>query len=1062
MLTLTVALLSPAATHAQAPPAPTGLTAAAGAGQVALSWNASSGASYYNLYRGTSPGGEGATPYQAPSPTPGSSTVTIGNNSFVVRGLQGQGNGSILAPFSQYPTVKLITYLNGKTAYGTTFSISGRTDLVTTRTYDGPRFDITRNGVSGLGYVVVTTTYVDSGGQTYTLPFVINLIGLTATNYINTDVTSGSTYYYQVSAVGTDGTEGPRSTEVSATPGPAVLGVSNLTMTPSTIVGGHSATATITLNSAAPQGGASVSLSSSDTTIVGIPSTVPIAQGQLTTTFKVNTTGVASSASPIITASYNTSRSASLNVTPPPAFNTYAYVANMGSATVSVVDLATSNLVSIPVAAGPSAIAVSPNAARVYVSCSSANSVSVIDTKTNSVVSTVAVGTNPKGVAVSPDGRTVVAVNSGAGTVSIIDAATNSVDATTPVGAQPNGVAYSQDGRFIYVTNVMDNSVSVINSFTNRVVATIPVGSAPMGVTALPRGNSVYVANSGSSTISVIDPETQTVIQTIPVASGPTNLAGVADGTELYVTCPAGNTISVLDAVNGVLSQSLSVASQPTGVAVDSSGTLFVVTTQANAQVLVKDVDTNGTGLSAPTTVGNQPVAVAIATEGVPTPYLSQLSSSSAIGGQLTILPNVSDATTDDPTMNYELYVDGILVSSSDTHNPALYWDTEAVTNGSHTLVLRVSTQNNTIGLSQPVTVTTSNVISKVALSLTSFDPEAPSNQLETVTGLISGGGSWTAQVQDGSGNTVASSSGNGATFSATWNGINQTTSTYADEGPYNFVISSANATSSGKAFAKSKKAGTSPPLIIVNGVNNYPEATQRAQLVMATAKSTGTPYKYLIGPDFPTLAKLLKDSNCRYFYFNGHGGTFVNPYNPADGIASDGQVKATSAGYKDDAETGISLGGKGLQVFSHQAYWVVLRSLRGKTPHYYPTIASLGLRYRDQFRFVYLDGCDTGLAIGDGTHDTTSGINDMYDYFGLANAPVEDDGFYFGWKETVSVPQSDPFSFFYWNTRYFNRVGGGKSFYTAFSETLQFSPVDQNIKDVTFGQGSGTATMHP
>ena len=159
-----------------------------------------------------------ATPYQAPSPTPGDYSVVIGNNAFVVRGLQGQGNGSILAPFNLYSTIDLIGYFNGHSAVGMTYSISGRTDLVTTRTYDGPHFDITRNGSSGLGYVVVTCRYTDASGQAYVLPFVIRLTGLTATNYINTDVTSGSTYYYQVSAVGADGTEGPRSSEVSATP----------------------------------------------------------------------------------------------------------------------------------------------------------------------------------------------------------------------------------------------------------------------------------------------------------------------------------------------------------------------------------------------------------------------------------------------------------------------------------------------------------------------------------------------------------------------------------------------------------------------------------------------------------------------------------------------------------------------------------------------------------------------------------------------------------------------------------------------------------------------------
>jgi len=44
------------------PAAPTGLAATAGNAQASLSWAGSSGATSYNLYRGTSPGGESATP----------------------------------------------------------------------------------------------------------------------------------------------------------------------------------------------------------------------------------------------------------------------------------------------------------------------------------------------------------------------------------------------------------------------------------------------------------------------------------------------------------------------------------------------------------------------------------------------------------------------------------------------------------------------------------------------------------------------------------------------------------------------------------------------------------------------------------------------------------------------------------------------------------------------------------------------------------------------------------------------------------------------------------------
>lgn len=44
------------------PSAPTGLTAIAGSGQVSLSWTPSGGATSYNVYRATSPGGEGLSP----------------------------------------------------------------------------------------------------------------------------------------------------------------------------------------------------------------------------------------------------------------------------------------------------------------------------------------------------------------------------------------------------------------------------------------------------------------------------------------------------------------------------------------------------------------------------------------------------------------------------------------------------------------------------------------------------------------------------------------------------------------------------------------------------------------------------------------------------------------------------------------------------------------------------------------------------------------------------------------------------------------------------------------
>src|SRR5215204_1022026 len=88
-------------------------------------------------------------------------------------------------------------------------------------------------------------------------------------------------------------------------------------------------------------------------------------------------------------------------------------------------------------------------------------------------------------------------------TVSVIDSATNTVVATVPVGITPEGVAVTPDGAYAYVANFNNNTVSVIAAATNTVVATVPVGKNPFGTAITPDGAFAYVAND--TTISVID-----------------------------------------------------------------------------------------------------------------------------------------------------------------------------------------------------------------------------------------------------------------------------------------------------------------------------------------------------------------------------------------------------------------------------------------------------------------------------------------------------------------------------------------------------------------------------
>ena len=135
-----------------------------------------------------------------------------------------------------------------------------------------------------------------------------------------------------------------------------------------------------------------------------------------------------------------------------------AYVVNVGSDSVTPIDTVTNtpgaaiSVGSVPLTRTGSR---SPRTARPPTSPTrSSDSVTPIDTATNTPGKAIAVGSGPVGVAVTPDGKTAYVTNSGSASVTPIDTATNTPGAAIPVGVlAPDGVAVTPDGKTVYVTN---------------------------------------------------------------------------------------------------------------------------------------------------------------------------------------------------------------------------------------------------------------------------------------------------------------------------------------------------------------------------------------------------------------------------------------------------------------------------------------------------------------------------------------------------------------------------------------------------------------------------------
>ena len=125
-------------------------------------------------------------------------------------------------------------------------------------------------------------------------------------------------HFWRVRAINAAGTAGPWSTVRRFTPQVATTpaSLSAVSVSPSTVTGGMSATGTVTLTSAAPSGGFAVSLSSS-ASVASVPASVSVAQGATSATFAISTSTVAASTSATITATAGgVVRTATLTVAP--------------------------------------------------------------------------------------------------------------------------------------------------------------------------------------------------------------------------------------------------------------------------------------------------------------------------------------------------------------------------------------------------------------------------------------------------------------------------------------------------------------------------------------------------------------------------------------------------------------------------------------------------------------------------------------------------------------------------------------------------------------------------
>ncbi len=276
----------------------------------------------------------------------------------------------------------------------------------------------------------------------------------------------------------------------------------------------------------------------------------------------------------------------------------YAYILNDSTNTVSVIDTATNTVIATPDVGGTSlhGSAVLPNGNFAYLGVSGTNQVAVVDTVTQAVVATIGGFNQPRGLAALPDSSRVYVANQSAARIDVIDTATNTVTAQialTP-GTTAVALAASPDGSRVYVVQDTANQLRYIDTATDTLnAASVAAGASPSGLAVSPDGATIYVAASGNALVRVFDAATMTQTRTITAANNPLTVAVSPDGATLYVPAIGGNVLHVIEAATGNSIANVPTAAQPAGVSLNPAGTRAYVTSISGNTVTVVDTASN-------------------------------------------------------------------------------------------------------------------------------------------------------------------------------------------------------------------------------------------------------------------------------------------------------------------------------------------------------------------------------------------------------------------------------------------------------------------------------------
>jgi YVTN family beta-propeller protein len=268
------------------------------------------------------------------------------------------------------------------------------------------------------------------------------------------------------------------------------------------------------------------------------------------------------------------------------------------------------------------------------------NSVTFIDTATNSVKHVTYVGRSPHEAFFAPDGREVWVTVRGENYISVIDGKTFAEKTRIITPSGPGMQIFSPDGKYGYICSSFNPETDVVSVANHKIVAKVKQESpfCP-NIAATPDGNQVWftLKDVGKTQVFNAKPPFNLIktIDTGPITNH-VNFAHTAKGTFAYVTIGGLNQVKVFRTDDFSQVATIPVGSLPHGVWPSGDGSRIYVGLE-NADALAA-IDTATNTVIANVPIGQAPQAIAYVPNAAPNSDERQNLQALGVAGQVAHL----------------------------------------------------------------------------------------------------------------------------------------------------------------------------------------------------------------------------------------------------------------------------------------------------------------------------------------------------------------------------------------------------------------------------------------